>query len=216
MTSAAPLAQLVHTKTAGNPFYVLQFIASLADEGLLAFDDAVHGWSWDLERIRAKSHAGNVVELMVGKLDRLPGETQKALQELACLGASADVATLAAVHGTSEDKVHAALWEAIRLELVERRQSAYRFVHDRIQEAAYSLIPETARSAAHLRIGRLLLAQSPPERGAEAIFEIVNQLNRGAGLVTSANERERLAELNLIAGLRAKAATAYASAVTYL
>jgi PAS domain S-box-containing protein len=215
-TSAAPLAQHVHTKTAGNPFYVLQFIGSLADEGLLAFDHEVHGWRWDLERIRAKSQAGNVVELMVGKLDRLPGETQKALQELACLGASADVTTLAAVLGTSEDEVHAALWEAIRLELVERRQGAYRFVHDRIQEAAYSLIPETARPAAHLRIGWLLLAQSAPEHDAEAIFEIVNQLNRGAGLVASPKERERLAELNLIAGLRAKAATAYASAVTYL
>src|SRR5271166_92290 len=118
--------------------------------------------------------------------------------------------------GISEDEVHAALWEAVRLELVERLTGAYRFVHDRVQEAAYSLIPEEQRAAAHLRIGRLLVARTRPEKREEAIFEIVNQLNRGAALMTSPQEREHLAELNLIAGKRAKAATAYASALNYL
>ena len=72
------------------------------------------------------------------------------------------------------------------------------------------------RAAAHLRIGRLLAAHTPPEKREEAIFEIVNQLNRGATLITAQEEREQLAELNLIAGQRAKASTAYASALTYL
>ena len=91
---------------------------------------------------------------------------------------------------------------------------AYTFLHDRVQEAAYSLSPEHARAEAHLRIGRRLAAHTPPEKREEAIFEIVNQLNRGVALITSRDEREQLAELNLIAGKRAKASTAYASALT--
>ncbi len=215
-TSAAALAQLVHAKTAGNPFFVLQFLSSLAEERLLTFDHEVRRWSWNLDCIWAKGHAGNVVDLMVRKLDRLPDEAQKALQQLACLGNLADVRTLATVLGTSENEVHVALWEAVRIELVERHQQAYKFVHDRVQEAAYSLIPEEQRAAAHLRIGRLLVAQTPPESREEVIFEIVNQLNRGAELIASQDERELVAELNLIAGKRARAATAYASALTYL
>ena len=215
-TSAAALAQLVHAKTAGNPFFVLQFLSSLAEERLLTFDHEVRRWSWNFYCIWAKGHAGNVVDLMVRKLDRLPDEAQKALQQLACLGNLADVRTLVTVLGTSENEVHVALWEAVRIELVERHQQAYKFVHDRVQEAAYSLIPEEQRAAAHLRIGRLLVAQTPPESREEVIFEIVNQLNRGAELIASQDERELVAELNLIAGKRARAATAYASALTYL
>src|SRR5438128_2192847 len=215
-TDAAPLAELVHEKTGGNPFFVIQFLSALADEGLLAFDHDAGRWSWDLGRIHAKGYTTNVAHLMVGKLTRLPAVTQEGLQQLACLGRSADLTTLALVRGTSEEQVHADLWEAVRLELVERLDGAYRFIHDRVQEAAYSLIPEELRADAHLRIGRLLAAQTPPERREDAIFEIVNHLNRGVALITSQGEREQLAELNLIAGKRAKASSAYASALTYL
>ena len=212
---AAPLAQLVHEKTAGNPFFAIQFMSSLAEEGLLAFDHDAARWSWDLDRIHAKGYTDNVVDLMVGKLTRLPAETQKALQQLACLGNIAETAMLSIVLGISEEQVHAALWRAVRQELVEPQAGAYRFVHDRVQEAAYSLIPEAERPAAHLRIGRLLAARTAPEASEENVFEIVNQLNRGAALITAAEEREKLAELNLIAGQRAKAATAYAMALAY-
>jgi len=215
-TSAAPLSELVHAKTSGNPFFVLQFLYALTDEGFLAFDHGAQRWSWDLGRIHAKGYADNVVDLMVGKLARLPDEAQRALQQLACLGNVADITTLAVVLGSSEDEVHAALWEAVRLELVERLPGAYRFGHDRVQEAAYSLIPEEQRAVAHLRIGRLLVARTPPQSREEVIFEIVNQFNRGAALITAREEREQLAELNLLAGKRAKASTAYASALTYL
>jgi predicted ATPase len=157
-----------------------------------------------------------VVDLMVGKLNRLPLETRKVLQEFACLGNSVEIDTLSMVHGTSEEEVHLDLWEAVRLEFIVRLERSYKFVHDRVQEAAYSLIPEQSRAESHLRIGRLLKARTSPEMRDEAIFEIVNQLNRGAALTTSQEERDQIAELDLVAGKRAKVSTAYASALNYL
>jgi PAS domain S-box-containing protein len=132
------------------------------------------------------------------------------------LGNSAEITTVSIVHGTSEDQVHSDLWEAIRLEFITRQEGAYKFIHDRIHEAAYSLIGEHSRAESHLRIGRLLWAHFTPEKREEDVFEIVNQLNRGAALITSQDERERLTELNLIAGKRARASTAYVSALNYL
>ena len=213
---AESLAQLIQHKTAGNPFFLIQFLHALAVESLLMFDHDHAKWSWDVDRIRAKAYTDNIVDLLVGKLRRLPPETQSALQQLSCLGHTADIAMLVLLVGTSEDQVHAELWEAVRLELVERVAGSYHFVHDRIQEAAYSLIPEDSRAAAHVRIGRLLAMHTPLEQRREAIFDIVSQLNRGAALISSREEREHLAELNLIAGQRAKASTAYASALNYL
>jgi predicted ATPase/signal transduction histidine kinase len=213
---AAPLAQLAHEKTGGNPFFANRFIASLAEEGMLTFDHDAARWSWDLGRIRAKGYTDNLVDLMVGKLTRLTAATQKAVQHLACLGNGAAAGTLSLVYGRTETEIHSLLDEAVRAELLERRKDSYHFIHDRIQEAAYLLVPKSVRPEAHLRIGRLLAANTPPERREEAIYEIVNQLNRGAPLITSDQEREQLAELNLIAGKRAKAATAYSSALNYL
>ncbi|QRM34255.1 AAA family ATPase [Microvirga sp. VF16] len=212
---AAPLARLVHEKTGGNPFFAIQFLSSLAEEGMLTFDHDATRWCWDLNRIHAKRYSDNVVDLMVGKLTRLPAETLKALQQLACLGNITELTTLSIVFETSEEQIHVALWPAVRQELVERLTGTYRFVHDRIQEAAYSLIPEELRGEAHLRIGRLLATHIPPEKREEAIFDIVNQFNRGAALVTSRDECEQLAELNLLAGQRAKDSTAHAAALTY-
>jgi PAS domain S-box-containing protein len=216
LEQAAPLAELVHAKTEGNPFFVIQFLHALTDEELLGFDHAHARWSFDLGGIQAKGYTDNVVEFLAGRLTRLPLETQGALGRLACLGSSADVATLSTVLGKSEEEVHAALWEAACQHLVERRDRSYKFVHDRVQEAAYTLIPEKSRAEAHLTIGRLFVMHTPPEERDEAIFEIVNQLNRGASLITSHEERERLAVLNLAAGKRAEASSAYASALTYL
>jgi PAS domain S-box-containing protein len=214
--SAYPLAQLVHERTGGNPFFAIQFLTGLAEEGLLAFDANSAAWISDLERIRAKRYTENVVEFMVAKLKRLPGTTQQALQELACLGNVAEIATLTLVRGVSEDGLHTALWEAARTGLILRLDSSYAFLHDRVQEAAYALIPEKERAETHLRIGRVLASRAPSEELEEKIFEIVNQMDRGAALIHSREERDRLAELNLIAGKRAKTSTAYASALNYL
>src|SRR5271165_6940763 len=214
--SVRPLARLVHEKTAGNPFFAIQFLTALAEEGLLTFDRDAARWTWDLRRIRAKGYTDNVVDLLLGKLRRLPATTQAVLKRLACLGNSAPIATLALVQSGSEDALHATLWAAIRAGLLFRQEGAYRFLHDRVREAAYALIPDGERAAAHLTIGRRLAARTPPGAVEEGIFEIVGQLNCGAALIRSGKERERLAELNLIAGRRAKSSTAYASALTYL
>jgi PAS domain S-box-containing protein len=213
---AEPLGKLIHDKTAGNPFFAIQFFSALAEESLLTFDYSKAQWSWDLNRIHAKRYTDNIVELMVGKLNRLPIETQKALQQLACLGNSADFAMLRMVYQDSNDEMHGPLWEAVRTGLIFRSEDSYRFLHDRVQEAAYALIPKDLRAETHLRIGMLLAAQITPEKLEEGIFEIVNQLNRGSHLIESAEERERVARLNLMAGRRAKASTAHASALKYL
>jgi predicted ATPase/signal transduction histidine kinase len=213
---AISLAQLVHEKTGGNPFFAIQFVSSLAEEGLLNFDYGNARWSWDLNQIHAKGYTDNVVDLMIGRLNRLPIETQNALQQLACLGESAGFSLLMMVYQGSKEEMHRKLSKAVRTGLIFRSKDSYRFLHDRVQEAAYSLIEKELRAEAHLRIGRLLAAHIPPEQREGAIFDIVNQLNRGAALITSRDEREQLAELNLIAGKRAKASTAYISALKYL
>ena len=213
---SAPLTQLVHEKTEGNPFFVIQFLHALEDEHWLVFDHGAGLWTWDPERIRAKGYTDNVVDLLVGKLTRLPADTQKALQGLASVGHVAAVTMLAMVLATPAEQVEAALRPAVHQGVVERHDGSYQFIHDRVQEAAYSLIPDASRTATHLWIGRSLVARTPPEQLEEAIFEIVNQLNRGAALMTAHEEREQLAGLNLIAGSRAKRSAAYASALSYL
>src|SRR5712675_2436508 len=212
---ARPLAELVQEKTGGNPFFAIHFFIALADEGLLAFDPVVSAWQWNIDRIRAKSYADNVVDLMAGKLKRLSATTQEALKQLACLGNVVPAATLALVHGETEEAMPAALWEAIRAGLVVYQDNACRFMHDRIQQAAYSLIPEAQRAEVHLRIGRALLASMTADELAEHLFDVANQLNRGAALLVDGDEKARVATIDLRAGRKAKASAAYASARAY-
>jgi len=212
---AGPLAQLIHDKTAGNPFFTIQFIASLAEEGLLAFDHGEGRWSWDLNSINAKDYTDSVVDLLVGKFIRMPADTQGALKQLGCLGNSADFTTLKMIYQDSIEQLESQLWEAVLAGLVLRSEHSYRFLHDRVQEAAYSLIPQQLRAETHLRIGRLLVDRTPSNEREERIFEIVNQFNRATHLLTN-EERRRVAELNLIAARRAKLSIAYASALSYL
>jgi PAS domain S-box-containing protein len=207
---------MVQEKTGGNPFFVIQFFMVLADEGLLAFDPVASAWQWNIDRIRAKSYADNVVDLMAGKLKQLSASTQEALKQLACLGNVAPIGTLALVHGESEEAMHAGLWEAIRAGLVVHQDNACRFVHDRIQQAAYSLIPEAERAEVHLDIGRVLLASLTADELDEDPFDVANHFNRGATLLVDRDEKAQVATIELRAGRKAKASTAYASACTYV
>jgi len=214
--TARPLAAVVHDKTDGNPFFAIQFLTALADEGLLWFDRGRAAWSWDVSCILAKDFTENVAGLMAAKLMRLSDNTRNALELFACLGNVASVATLALVLGGSEEQVHTDLWGAVLAGLVFQIDGAYRFLHDRVQEAAYALIPEPDRPPTHLRIGRILTAKTKPEDVGDEVFNIVNHLNRGADLIREPEEREQLVTLNLVAGSRAKNSTAYASARYYL
>jgi predicted ATPase/signal transduction histidine kinase/GAF domain-containing protein len=212
---ARTLAQLVQEKTGGNPFFAIQFLIALADEGLLAFDSAGAVWCWDIDRIRAKNYTDNVVDLMVQKLKRLSIATQDALKHLACLGNMTEIGMLSVAYEQNEGAMHAALWEAVRAGLVIHQGNSYKFLHDRIQQAAYSLFPEEHRAAVHLRIGRKMLASMTADQLAAHLFEVANQFIRGGTLIVDRDEKAQVATINLRTGRKAKASAAYASACSY-
>jgi PAS domain S-box-containing protein len=211
-----PLAELVHQRSTGNPFFAGQFLTSLAEEALIKFDPRSRAWTWNLAAVIDKRFSDNPVDLMISRLRRLAADAQEALKLLACLGSHADFATLAKLRNQSDDAMHASFRDAIRAGAAVTREGSYRFFHDRVQEAAYALIPTEGRAELHLRIARLLVAETAPERIAEKIYDLVNQLNLGSALISEWPEKVRAAELNFVAGRRAKASTAYASASNYL
>ena len=212
---ARPLAQLVHEKTGGNPFFAIQFLTALNEEGLLTFDMSASTWQWDIDRIHAKNYTDNVVSLMVGRLKLLSANTQEAVKQLACLGNAAEIAVLTMIDGVAEAALHAVLWEAVVAGLLLREDGAYKFLHDRIQQAAYSLVPDERRADIHLRIGRLLLERMSSNQLAEHLFEVANQFNRASGTLIDRDEKVRVAALHLRAGRKAKASAAYGSARAY-
>jgi PAS domain S-box-containing protein len=209
---AEPLALVVHERSQGNPFFAIQFFTELADDHSLVFHPGTRRWAWDTDRIREKGFASSVVELMLGKLARLPLPTQLALRQLACLGNTASSAKLAAVHGGDEDRVHKDLSDAVHAGLVLRGKAGYTFLHDRVQEAAYALLPEAERAPAHLAIGRALLAGTGARDLEGEAFEIANQFNHAIAFIHTPEERQQVAALNQVAGRRAKASTAFAAA----
>jgi PAS domain S-box-containing protein len=213
---AQPLAQLLVEKTGGNPFFTIRFLTVLAEEGLLIFDTVARIWRWDVVRIRAKNYSDNVVHLMADKLKSSSTATRDALKQLACLGNTAEIRLLALIRGETEEALHATLWGAVYTGIVFRLDSAYKFLHDSIQEAAYSLIPEVLRAEFHLRIGRVLVANMTHDELGERVFDVANQFIRSATLLTDPTENSRVATIHLRAGRRAKAAAAYGPACTYL
>jgi PAS domain S-box-containing protein len=216
VTRVAPLAELVHEKTAGNPFFTIQFLRALLEERLLEFDAREGEWSWDIERIRARNVTDNVVDLMVGKLRRFSPATQNALKALACLGSSASSLALARVLGQTEEQTTLDLHEAMQAGLLIRARGAYSFLHDRIHEAAYTLVPRERRPEEHLRIARLLLSLESGGEPTDAVFDLAAHFNRALELLSDERERELVRDLNFRAGLKAKTATAHAAARVYL
>jgi predicted ATPase len=211
----APLASFIHERTEGNPFFVIQFILALRDDGLLAFDAGASGWSWDLARIVASTFTGRLSDFMAGRIGALPAATREVLTVFACLGRAANGPMLATLSAREETEVEASLGYAVQAGLLVLRDTDYAFSHDRVRQASYALVTDGERLGLHLRIGRLLAARDSALRD-EQVFEVVTHYNRAAVLVTSKEERRQLAELNLRAAKRAVAAIAFESASTYL
>ena len=210
------LTGLIYSKTGGNSFFLLQTLKALHEKKSISFDIESRSWQWDIAGLNAMEISDNVATLMLSRLQRLPLETQQTLSLAACIGYRFDIQNVSVIAEQSEEVIVRRLQAAQQERLIVSLDGDYRFVHDRVQQAAYTLIPVKERTAQHLKIGRLLLASTPEERLPEHIFEIVEQFNCGVALITSPEEREKLAGLNLTAGRRAKASTAYASALAYL
>ncbi|WP_008309979.1 AAA family ATPase [Leptolyngbya sp. PCC 6406] len=241
---AQPLTELVDRKTQGNPFFTTQFLKALYEDGYIRFD-RVGGasqnknrcyWECDIDQVQALTLTNDVVEFMAVQLQKFPPETQLVIQLAACIGNQFDLATLAIISEQSPTDVAAALWKVLQEGLIlpmsqvyKFFQSAeqsdfescavnptYRFLHDRVQQAAYSLIPEVNRTAIHYRIGRLLVSHFSSATQAERIFEIVSHLNISSSLIDTLAEQIDLARLNLIAGRKAISSNAYGAALEYL
>ncbi|WP_373530583.1 AAA family ATPase [Nostoc sp.] len=234
---AQPLTKLIYQKTNGNPFFSTQFLKALHEDGLIKFDLERGNWQCNIGDVKALALTDDVVEFMALQLQKLPARTQDVLKFAACTGNKFDLETLALVSQHSITETATDLWKALQEGLIlpqsevykfyiERGETqdvekslqiaSYRFLHDRVQQAAYSLIPEDKKQSIHLQIGQLLLSNIPIEKQEERIFEIVNQLNIGVKLITQQSERDQLAQLNLLAGQKAKLSTAYAAAMEYI
>lgn len=210
------LLNLVYNKSQGNPFFINAFLKSLHAEAILTFDFLTFTWMWDAAKIHELKYTEDIVELMTGRLKNLPDATQSLLKIAACLGYYFDVQLLTAILQLPRQEIDEGLQPAVDEALILPSGTNYNFTHDRIQQAAYSLIPDGGKKGEHLKIGRSLLQHLNKELHNTYIFEIVNQLNAGIELLTSQEEKDHLAALNLTAGLKAKSSTAYKTSFDYL
>lgn len=217
------LVRLCMEKTRGNPFFLHQFINSLYRKKLLGFDPEKGRWKWDAEKISMAETAGNVTDLIVEKLHKLSREPLRIMQLAACIGNRIDLNTLALINKQSSSDTLKNLKEPLKEKLIlqdsnlqQEADICFRFLHDRVQQAAYSFIPEADRPSVHLGIGRRMLENIPESHRESRIFDIVDQLNLGSESISDPNERQILARLNLTAAQKAKLSAAFEPAFDYL
>lgn len=214
-----PLTEVVFDITKGNPFFATELLKLFHEKALIYLVYKINKgiWQYNLTEIKVLYTSDNVVEFMAAQLQKLPTGTQEVLKLAACIGNSFDLDTLAIIGERSTDEIDAALMSALQESLIvpHLHQVHYKFRHDRVQQAAYFLIPEAQKPSTHLKIGQLLLTKIPESEQEKRIFDIVNQLNYGLELLKTQTERDKLAELNLIAGRKALASAAYTAALKY-
>ncbi|WNG48707.1 AAA family ATPase [Archangium minus] len=212
----SPLAELMLRKTEGNPFFASRFLRYLHQANLLRFDVERGAWVWDLTGVEQVGVSGSVIELMLATLRQLPAHTQDVLKVASCLGSRVELPLLSDLMDMPVGDTAAALWSALQQGLlVPEGKAVYRFAHDRVQQAAYSLLPDDQKKRLHLEAGHRLRGTSERELD-ERLFETVDQLDLGAELVTDEAGKLELATLNLRAGSKAKALSAFRSARGYL
>ena len=219
-----PLAELVLKKTGGNPFFVNEFLKNIYRENLLIFNYDRLSWQWDIAEIEAQEITSNVVDLMILQLKKLPQATQELLRLAACIGSIFNVNTLSIISEKEPNEISEHLKFAVESGLILAMSeldenlliSHYKFLHDRVQQGAYSLIELSDKRAIHLKIGRLLWQNTPRENLAQKLFDIVDNINLGIDLIINPEEKDQIAHLNFNAAQKAKAATAYSLALNYL
>jgi predicted ATPase len=222
----APLAELVHRKTGGNPFFGIQFLQALEQDELVTFDRTATRWAFRLDAIARAGQTDNIIDLMTRRIRRLSAAGQRAITLAACIGSRFDWRTFAGATRQAADEAAAGLSEALQAGLVHLtgtttaggppREPAYAFLHDRVQQAAYALIPDDQKAQVHLEVGRLLLDAHGGEPPDDLTFEIANHLNMGRQHIGAPAERVSVARVNLSAGRKAKASAAYTAAAGYL
>ncbi|MEK8021122.1 MAG: SpoIIE family protein phosphatase, partial [Candidatus Parabeggiatoa sp.] len=222
------LSDLIYEKTQGNAFFTHEFLKSLYQQGLLLFDLKTLKWQWNIDKIKALGMTSNVIALMTNLITQLPTKTIEALKLAACIGNQFELNTLSTIYQHSDQEILSDLWPAIKEGLLlplddnykqlesEQTTPHFKFQHDRVQQAAYSLINEAEQQSKHLEIGRLLLANTKESEQQEKLFDIVNHFNEGMPYLADKLEKLKLAELNLRAGRKAKTASAYQPAFNYM
>jgi len=210
-----PLTHLIYLKIGGNPFFLLQTLRALVEKGTIYFDVKQRRWQWDISILNEMEITGNVIELMLGKINQLPSKTRNLMSLAACMGFKFDPSHLGIIAELPEDVTMKSLQPALREGMISTIDGGFQFVHDRIQQAAYSLIPDAEKKRSHLKIGRLLLEHIPEKDHEEQLFTVVDHLNVGAERLQWSDEKLELACLNLRAGLKAKASAAFSAADKY-
>ena len=231
--SSETLAGVVFHKAGGNPFFTNEYLKSVHEANLLELDPNLGAWRWN-EKAAGQTLTEDVAELVAGKIRRMDERCREILSFAAFLGGHFDLETLAAVYGRNTRDTLEALrplmkeglviplgegWKRVELGIDTHDDTVtadFKFFHDRIHQAAYSLVPVIRRPLLHRQMAQALLERTEPDKREQRIFDIVNQLNNAPHLLKEPEERWQAAGLNLEAGKRAKAAAANEPALGYL